>query len=342
MLIGLLLGIAGPAYAGEPPTRTVRETGRVTLRGWPVVWEDQEPNEMAFTNNVWQAVMDGNWNTTSNWTLGVVPGATHVVIFDGTSQHDVTTGLNQSAAPFEHLYVTPKYSGHIGSQGAPLRTGIATGFIVWRGSGQGFINPDVGGFANVVCDVAHGFQQNRYDLVIGGMGVGEASTIAQLGIKRGNCNVMGDVNFTAQTYMLGDAARLVIDPNLDGMTEPKHIFCEAGPLINHRPLQADMLLVVGDRSRVTQIGALLGAPNPNHVLISGNGRFEYLPTSAPGTSPLISINGGVYDQTREKWNNVWGTTVIGPDGTVKGGPIKGTNFFPASADMRDLYPGAQE
>ncbi len=329
-VVGLLL--VAWAYAGEPP---FRETARVAL-GQPV--REWEAKPMAFTNNTWQAVSDGNWGNTSNWTLGVVPAGTHVAIFDGTSSISVTSGL--AGSTFEQLLVKPEYGGNIGSQGNPLRVDLGFGSLVWRGRGQGFIHTADGSFANVTCDVPNPFNGSRYNLVIGGLGVGTATTIAQVGIKRGNVNIMGDVNFTAPVHMLGDAARLVINPSLGGgMADPIHMFCAAGELINSRPLQANKILVVGDRSRVTQIGALVAT---NYVLVIGNGKFQYLPTSAPGTNPLLTVIGGVYDQTSEKWNNVWGTVVTGPDGLIIGGAVRGTGVFPADMNFEDEYPGAKE
>lgn len=295
---------------------------------------------MAFTNNTWQSVSDGNFNNTSNWTKGVVPTDNHIAIFDGTSSISVTSGLDQSANHFEQLLVKPGYGGNIGSQGNPLRIDLTTGSMVWRGRGQGFIHPEDGAFANITCDVPNPFGGNRYNLVIGGLGTGTASTIAQVGIKRGNVNILGDVNFTAPVHMLGDAARLVISASLGGgMSEPVHIFCAAGQLTNNRPLQANQVLVVGDRSRVTQVGALVAT---NYVLVIGNGKFQYLPTSAPGTSPLLTVLGGVYDQSDEKWDNVWGTVVTGPDALIIGGAVRGTGVFPGDIDFGDDYPGDKE
>lgn len=324
---GLLWMLLASAAAIEP-VATIR------LSPHRRVWE-VEP--MAFSVNRWLG-FNGDWNNTSNWSQGAKPGANDVAIFDKTSSTSVTTNLDQSGQAFAQMLVKPGYSGNMGSQGAPLRIDITLGILVWRGSGQGFINPKAGTFPNVVCDVAHGYQTNRYDLVLGGMGVGIGGELSQFAVKRGNVNVMGDISFAGRTYILGDAARLVMEPTL-GATEPPHIMCAAGELINSRPLAANQVLIVGDRSRVTQIGALLAT---THVVVIGNGKFKYLPTSAPGTSPLLSAIGGVYDQTDEKFDNVWGTTVIGPDAMIIGGAVRGTNLFPASLDLREEYPGAQE
>lgn len=331
-VVGLLL-VAGWAHAGERP---FRETARVQVSAQP---RELEVDEMAFTNNTWAAVSDGDWNNTSNWSLRVIPAANHIAIFDGTSQVSVTTGLDQSAAVFEQILVKPEYTGNIGSAGDPLRFSLATGVLVWRGRGQGFVNPEAGAFARVVCDVPNPLNGTRYNLVIGGMGTVISGNLAILGIKRGNVNVIGDMAFTGSIYLLGDAARLVLNSDLGVANNPKHILCAAGTLINKRPLDASQFLVAGDRSRVTQIGALVATTN---VLVIGNGKFEYVPTSAPGTSPLITVIGGVYDQSDEKWDNVWGTTIIGPDASVIGGALRGSGIWPPSLDFREEYPGAQE
>jgi hypothetical protein len=328
--VGLLL--ASWAYAGEPP---FRETARVTLHHRQL----EECEKMAFTNNTWQSVGDGNWENTSNWTLGVQPGATHIAIFDGTSSISVTTNLDQTANAFEQLLVKPGYGGNMGSQGNPLIVDVGGGVVVWRGRGQGFINTKLGSTANIVVDVPNPLNGARYNLVIGGAGAGTAGSVAQLGVKRGNVNLMGDTRIQSQVYVLGDAARLVMDVELIALIGPQHIICAAGELVTFRTQEADAFLIVGDRSRVTQYGPLA---NTNHVVIVGNGKFQYLPLSAPGTTPALSAIGGVYDQTNEKWDSVWGATFIGPDAHIIGGAVRGTNVFPASLDLRDEYPGAKE
>lgn len=330
--IAMLLGITASIYAIEPMVR-------VALQNHSQRWQE-ESDKMAFLNNTWQAVMDGNFANTNNWSLGIVPVGNHIAIFDGTTSQSVTTGLDRSGATMVQVLVKPSYSGNIGSQGNPLRLDLGiSGPLVWRGSGQGFVHLKNGNFTNVVVDVPRVRHGANYNLVIGGMGTGTAGNVHTVAVKRGNVNLMGDMHVSGESYILGDAARLVMDPNLDGMSEPDHIFCAAGILINSRPLAANTVLIVGDRSRVTQIGAL---PATVRVVVIGNGKFEYLPTSAPGTSPLLSVIGGVYDQTDEKWTNVWGTTIIGPDASIIGGALRGTNIFPASLDLREDYPGAQE
>ena len=329
-IVGLLLGICGRAYAGEPPS--FKRVARVSLQRWHV----EEVEEMAFTNNTWQAVMDGDWNNTANWTLGAKPGNNHVAIFDGTSSVSVTTNLDQSASAFEQLLVKPGFGGNMGSQGNPLRVDVGTGVIVWRGRGQGFINPKSTAFANVIVDTPNVFNGSRYNLVLGGVGAGN---VAQLAIKRGNANLMGDMRSTGQIYLLGDAATLRMDKELIALIGPQHIICAAGTLVTYRTQEANAFLIVGSSSRVTQIGPLA---NTNHVVIIGNGRFEYLPITAPGTSPILSAVGGTYDQTDEKWDSVWGSTIIGPDALIIGGTLRGTGAWPPSLDLRKEYPGDEE
>lgn len=337
VVIGLLLGIAGRAYAGEPPS--FKRAMAFTLHQWVSQEGEWRQPKVAFLNNTWQAVMDGNFANTANWTLGIVPVANHVAIFDGTSSVSVTSGLDRSANPFEQLLVKPGYGGNMGSQGNPLLVDVGSGVIVWRGRGRGFISPKLGSTTNVIVDTPHVLSGSRYNLVIGGAGAGTAGSVAQIGIKRGNANLAGDMRSTGQIYLLGDAARFVMDAELIGLIGPQHIICAAGILVTYRTQEADAFLIVGDRSRVTQIGPLA---NTNHVVVIGNGRFEYLPTSAPGTTPLLSAIGGVYDQSDEKWDSVWGTTIIGPDAMIIGGAVRGTNVFPASLNFGDDYPGTKE
>lgn len=291
---------------------------------------------MAFTQNIWISTT-GDPTAAASWSGGV-PGANDVCVFDGQSQQSVTQGL-AAGITCEHVYFTPDYMGNVGSVSDPLEIDVTTGWIVWRGRGQAYINPANGSFANVTCDIVGGGRSSGYDLTLGGRGVVTQGNVALLGVKRGAVHVLGDCNASSPWHVLGDAASLVVENALGGINDLAHVFCSAGNLINKRTIAAGEFLIVGDRSRVTQIGALTAT---TRVVVIGNGQFKYLPVSAPGTSPLLTVLGGVYDQRKERWDNVWGTTVIGPDATIQGGPVKGTNIWPPSADWRLDYPGAEE
>lgn len=333
VVIGLLLGIGGLAYAGEPPS--FKRVARVTLQQRHV----EERDDMALTLDYWLGVT-GAFGAGANWSDGNPPGGDRIGVFDGTSQTSVTSDLDYSAVLIKQLLVKPEYTGQIGSQGNPLRLQIDTGgVLVWRGGGQGYINLKNGNFGNVIVDTPNVLSGSRYNLVLGGMGATTQGNVAVCAVKRGNVLYMGDLNSSGNIYVTGDAARLVVDAALGGITELGNVICNAGEFINRRSFGASVFVIAGDSARVEQVGALLAT---THVVVIGNGKFVYLPTTAPGTSPLLSVMGGLYDMSEERFDNVWGTTIIGPGAFIKGGVVRGTNIFPASFDLREEYPGPQE
>ena len=328
-VVGLLL--SGWAYAGEPP---FRETARVTLSQYS---SESEVDEMALSTNRWLGG-SGDFSANANWTHGHQPAGDDIGVFDGTSSTSVTSGLNAAGTPFTQLLVKPEYRGNIASPGDPLHIDIGSGPLVWRGSGQGFINGVNGSTMQVVCDVRHS-RASQYDLTIGGHGVaaggGRVSTFA---VKRGRVNVIGDVDFVGHVIVQGSHSYLKLNANLAAFSEMYDLYCTGGYVENGRTLAASRVIVVSEGGHVVQIAALASS---HKVLVVG-GKFEYLPLTAPGTSPLLFILSGLYDQTDERFDQVWGTSIIGIDATVRGGVIRGTGVFPPTLDLRDEYPGAQE
>lgn len=330
-VVGLLTGWA---YAGEPPP--FRETARITLRQRLV----EEPEKMALSVNTWVSV-NGDWNNVNSWSLRVVPGAAHVAVFDGRSQQSLTAGLNASASALTQLLVKPTYHGNMGFAGTPFQIKLSGGVLVYRGSGQAYINPSTGGAGNVIVDVDRDVSSSGYSLILGGMGTTTKGAIEMLAVKRGRCRVLGDMSLSGDIYIVGSAAYLLCDANLGGgapPTDPLNIIASAGYTENARPLQANKTIVVGAGSRVVQVGIL---PTTIRVVVIGDGKFQYNPLAATGTTPTLLVLGGMYDQTNEEYDNIWATTIIGPDGHVIGGTIRGSGIFPPSFDLREEYPGPQ-
>lgn len=291
---------------------------------------------MPLTRNTWQSVNDGNWDNTSNWSLTVKPTTDHVAVFDGTSSISVTTNLDQSGSSFAQLLVTPQNSSNFGSQGNPLQISIGSSVCVMRGRGVMYVAADFGEQAVFVLDVRG--NPNREALVIGGIGTGSYANV--VAVKSGRCRVEGDVSLGSGVFTLGDAADLRMDANAGGFSDPARIICSAGYCENKRGiLSTAKTLIVGDRSRLDQIGAL---PSTTTVVVIGNGKFRYLPTSAPGTTPVLVLIGGSIDQSEERFDSVWGTVYIGPDAFIKGGTVRGSGLWPPDLDFRDEYPGSQE
>jgi hypothetical protein len=103
---------------------------------------------------IWQAPLgNGDWDTGTNWTTGVKPAASEMVIFDGEiSQQSVTTGhTDESAVSLGGLWARNGYRGSVGTSSAVLDIGFdAATRIVWQGSGSLHISGDAD--AVVVCD----------------------------------------------------------------------------------------------------------------------------------------------------------------------------------------------
>lgn len=292
---------------------------------------------MAFSVNTWVSA-NGDWGNVNSWSQGAVPGANDVVVFNDTSQQSVTAGL-APAGSFAQMLVKTRYRGNIGFVGSPLHVRMdGGGILVYRGAGQAYVNPHTADEISVVCDAVQ--LPGRDNLTLGGMGTGEPGYIHLIGVKAGRCRIIGDVAVGVCIYVLGDRAYLVSDANLAALQDPVRIVCAAGYYENHRSIvNTSKTIVCGDRSTLVQIGAL---PTNSHVVVIGNGKFAYLPISAPGTNPTLSLIGGVLDQSEEKFDASWGTVYIGVDAYVRGGTVRGSGAWPPDLDFGDEYPGAEE
>lgn len=81
---------------------------------------------------------DGNWATAGNWSGGAAPVDNDVVTI-GTSNRDITSGLNQSGINLNALYITDGFGGKIGTDSAALQIncdGAATNMLKIAGRGQ--------------------------------------------------------------------------------------------------------------------------------------------------------------------------------------------------------------
>lgn len=334
VIVGLALGLMGQVYAGEPPS--FREMARVALHRW--AWDEpQEANEMALSINTWLGGT-GDFSAAGNWSHGHQPAGDDVGVFDGTSSTSVTTGLTATGTPFKQLLVKPAYRGQLGSIGDPLDIDIGNGPLVYRGSGQAFINGANGSNMQVVVNVDHS-RANRFDLVLGGHGVGGGGgTVTTLAILRGRVHAWGDLNLNGQIIVQGSHSYLKTDPNLATYVEPLGMYCTGGVVEHNRTFQASRVLIVAGGAHVTQIAAL---PSTTYVVVVG-GTFEYLPTSSPGTTPLLFALAGTYDQRNERFDHTWGTVITGIDALIQGGAVRGTGAWPPSLDLTEGYPGPQE
>ena len=61
-----------------------------------------------------------DFDTTSNWSSGAVPGAGDTVVFTSTYNNDCTTNVNQGTTAFSSVVVEAGYTATIGSFTSPL------------------------------------------------------------------------------------------------------------------------------------------------------------------------------------------------------------------------------
>lgn len=168
---------------------------------------------------VWQST-DGDWGNTASWTTGVVPVSNDSVLFDDTSQVDVTAGLNQSAVDLDLLWVKSNYRGAIGSSGGALR--IAADKCVLEGTGTIFIKGDTGIIDDCVIDMRGGTVS--LDGLLGGVhGKSGTCTLEATGSVPGPIESLG-AGFTAtiESGPISGAASLLVQEgvvtNRDGFT----------------------------------------------------------------------------------------------------------------------------
>lgn len=91
-------------------------------------------NKIWLGNNVGN---EGDWGVAANWQPGGVPINNDDVIFDGTSNEDVTGTLDQSAVTLDSLVFAETYTGQVGGAGTPLL--INSAYLRWGGQGDGWI-----------------------------------------------------------------------------------------------------------------------------------------------------------------------------------------------------------
>tara|TARA_Y100001937_G_scaffold128752_2_gene207611 strand:- start:4322 stop:5173 length:852 start_codon:yes stop_codon:yes gene_type:complete len=76
----------------------------------------------------WTGATDGDWNTTSNWSTGALPGAGDDVIFNSTSR-DVTISSSVAGTTYGSLKILDGFTGSLGVTGTKLEV-MATSLLV--------------------------------------------------------------------------------------------------------------------------------------------------------------------------------------------------------------------
>ena len=76
----------------------------------------------------WTGTTDGDWNTTSNWSTGALPGAGDDVIFNTTSR-DVTISSSVAGTTYGSLKILDGFTGSLGVTGTKLEV-MATSLLV--------------------------------------------------------------------------------------------------------------------------------------------------------------------------------------------------------------------
>ena len=73
------------------------------------------------TTTTWTGAVDGDWDTSGNWSNGV-PNTDSTAIIDGSES---ITGGSPASDQVERVYVASTYTGAIGSSGTPLELDVA-------------------------------------------------------------------------------------------------------------------------------------------------------------------------------------------------------------------------
>jgi hypothetical protein len=76
----------------------------------------------------WTGTTDGDWNTTSNWSTGALPGAGDDVIFNSTSR-DVTISSSVAGTTYGSLKILDGFTGSLGVSGTKLEV-MATTLLI--------------------------------------------------------------------------------------------------------------------------------------------------------------------------------------------------------------------
>ena len=243
---------------------------------------------------------DGNWNTPGSWSTAAVPLDTDEVVFDGSSQVNVSNGLDQTTIYLTSLVRLPGYRGRIGTSGGPLR--IAAHDVVLLGNGETYIKGESTGadvINNLVLDGQRGYAQIDGDVI-------------RVYVKRGEMLVAEGTDDI--TLMALTSVQSVATINYAAGNTIATLIVERGTCLNRREVTTRM--VIGD-GIVTQSGHGTIAE-----LSQYGGRFTYTPDFYPLANPAITnlnLFGGWSDFSSAH-GIIYVTNMIrGPNATVTEG-----------------------
>lgn len=255
---------------------------------------------------VWTS-SDGDWGNTASWSTGVVPVSNDTVYFDGTSQVDVTAGLNQTAVDLDVLWLKSTNRASLGTSGGYLQ--IAADKCVLEGSGDHFLDSVAAAFDYVSVDMNGGT-------------VALDGTVARVFGKRGDVSILGslvisnlfslDVGFKA-TILTGVAATM------------EKLFVEAGQVVVSKA--PDNAYISGG------IVTYDTSASPGTMLMTG-GLVIYKPTTIAVLSRLWVL-GGVFDTRKLNQPITITVRVIGPLGMVLDGSALSVTL---DLDLRNPVP----
>jgi hypothetical protein len=87
---------------------------------------------------------DGNLTNTANWSGGVNPISSDVILMHNNSTNPITSNLNMLDIDLDHLRVGPSWAVNVGASGTPLKLGVnnaaavGTATFVYEGTGAEF------------------------------------------------------------------------------------------------------------------------------------------------------------------------------------------------------------
>lgn len=147
-----------------------------------------------------------DFDTSTNWEGGVVPGAGDTLIFSPDYNNPLTTNMDHGTTAFSEIIVRSGYSSDIGTNASPLKGSFSK--FQYHGSGKIWVDfSDASGIDPVVTKSAP-FNQGKYSVnmkgnidvltVSGGSvavapGQGDAATIATLTVSGGRVDASSRV-----------------------------------------------------------------------------------------------------------------------------------------------------
>lgn len=273
---------------------------------------------------IWQSTT-GQWDAAASWTDGV-PVATSAAVFDGTSQHDVTSGF--AACAGQLLRTTKEYIGNLGYAGSHLTFG-GIDRIEINGSGDVYLMPQAYQ-PYIVVNCRDPLAEVHIQDAVGYLAV----LSGQVLIHRGS-HLSGGILVDGRNAYLEIAAEAT---PADGTSFACAAWLRMGKVLCHKQAVSTghNVHISGGEWDQTAIWLTVDQITMNA------GKLTYRPTSDPGAGagPAWSLFGGTADFSKSNWAVEGQVTIIGQDCEIIPDPESGVHWPPASMtavfDLRNI------